>query len=73
MSKAHQDNIGSKIIDLLSQIIQIYDSEGKKGLETFMSKNSITLHQDSTNVSSIESNVENIRTIINLFNNKPIF
>jgi len=70
MSKAHQNNIGSKIIDLLSQIIQIYDSEGKKGLEAFMAKNSITLHQDSTNVSSIESNVENIRTIIDLFNNK---
>ena len=63
---------GKDIIDLLNEIIRIYDSSGTHGVEEFLQTKDISLHQDSTNTSSIEENIENIRTIISMFNEKYV-
>ena len=51
-------------------MIRIYDINGLSALENYLKENNLTLHQDSTNMSSLENNLENIRYYTNLFNEK---
>ena len=63
---------GKDIIKLLNRIINIFDSSGVSGVQSYLQDHNITLHQDQCNPSSIEENIQNIRTIINMFNEKYI-
>lgn len=61
---------GRDIIEMLNKIIEIHDSSGISAVQDYFKSNNITIHQDSTNTSSIESNIGNIRNVIGMFNKK---
>ena len=61
---------GQQIIKELRLLLQIYRNDGKYILKKYMEEHAITLHDDSTNPFGIEQNMENISTLLELFDKK---
>lgn len=62
---------GRDIIMLLRKIIDINDNHGgPPAVKEYLNLYDVPLHRDSCNTSSVEENIENIRTLINMFDKK---
>jgi hypothetical protein len=69
-SSTSTKSAGQEIIELLTDMISIYDKDGLSALENYLKENCLTLHDDDRNRSTIGDNLENIRKIITEFNSR---